>query len=123
MGPWSIVGANWRLDNAKSTAATLQENNPDGTCMMSTPSICLASCCTCDVIYVSLEACDDRAVVSRMTNRHGHWVCWMSMGGKTVLNPHTSSSVEHLVEVIARRRLFLVTSVTPIFHTKIVRIV
>ena len=91
MGPWSIVGANWRLDNAKSTAATLQENNPDGTCMMSTPSICLASCCTCDVIYVSLEACDDRAVVSRMTNRHGHWVCWMSMGGKNSFK-HTASS-------------------------------
>ena len=32
---------------------------------------------------------------------------------------HTaSSSVEHVVEVTAKGRLFLVTSVTPIFHTK-----
>ena len=38
---------------------------------------------------------------------------------KTVLNTHTaSSSVEHVVEVTAKRLLFLVTSVTPISTLK-----
>ena len=50
------------------------------------------------------------------------WVCWtsaslMSMGGE---NTATScfKSVEHVVEVTAKRRLFLVTSVTPISTLK-----
>ena len=46
-GPRLILGANWRLENAKSPAAMLQENNPDTTCM-SIPRMYLVSC-TCDV--------------------------------------------------------------------------
>ena len=39
----------------------------------------------------------------------------MSAGGKNNTFMHTaSSSVEHVVEVTAKRQLFLVTSVTPI---------
>ena len=30
--PQWIVGAKWRLETAKNTAAMLQENSPDGTC-------------------------------------------------------------------------------------------
>ena len=30
---------------------------------------------------VCLDACDYRAVISRMMNRHAHWVCAMSMRG------------------------------------------
>ena len=42
--------------------------------------------------------------VSRMTDRHGHWVCCMSMGmEKAVLNtPTASSKVEHAVEVTSK---------------------
>ena len=36
----------------------------------------LVSCRRTWVVYVCLEACDYKAFVSRMTNRHGHWVCW-----------------------------------------------
>ena len=61
-----------------------------------------------------LRICEYRAFVARMTNRHGHWVCWMSMGGKNSFKHTASSSVERVVEVTAKRRLFLVTSVTPI---------
>ena len=32
-GPRLIVGANWRVDNAKSPAALLKDNNPDDTCI------------------------------------------------------------------------------------------
>ena len=33
--------------------------------------------CICDVrICLSQSLCDYRAFVARMTNRHGHWVCW-----------------------------------------------
>ena len=72
--------------------------------------------------YACLDACDHRAFVSSMTHRHGHWVCWtsacwMSMGGKNT----ASSSVEHKVEVTVKRRLFLVTSVTPISTLKLVQ--
>ena len=45
-GPWSIVGANWRLEDAKSLAAMFQENNPDAT-RMSIPRMYLVSCCIC----------------------------------------------------------------------------
>ena len=103
------ISANWRLENAKSPAAMLQENNPNAT-RVSIPRMHLVSCCICDVyLYVCLEACGCRAFVAinRMTNRHGHWVCWtcacwMSMGGKNT----ASSSVEHVVEVTVKRRLF-----------------
>ena len=114
-----IVSANWRLENAKSPATILQENN--------LPHAWVYRVCTWHLvvlamyIYAWLEACDYRAFVARMTNRHGHWVgwtsaCWMSMGGKNT----ASTSVEHVVEVTAKRRLFLVTSGTPIFTLKIV---
>ena len=43
----------------------------------------------CINLYVCLEARDNRALVSGMTNRHGNWVCWMSMGGKSGLNTHS----------------------------------
>ena len=49
------TGANWRLENGKSPAAMLQENNLD-TYMHGeyTAHMCLVSCCTCDVyMYVS----------------------------------------------------------------------
>ena len=46
----TYVGANWRLENAKSPAAVLQGNSPDATYMhMNTPRISLVSCCTGDV--------------------------------------------------------------------------
>ena len=108
-----IVSESWRLGNAKSPATVLQEYNSDAT-RMSIYRVCtwyfaafaMYTCTT----YACLEACDYRAFVPRMTNRHGHWVCWtsacwMSMGRKNT----ESSSVEHAVQV-----LFLVTSVTPI---------
>ena len=38
-GPW-LIGANWQLENAKSPAATLQENNPDATCMSILNRVC-----------------------------------------------------------------------------------
>ena len=42
------VGANWRLENAQSPAAMLQENNPDAKCLfldfMSIPRMYLVSC-------------------------------------------------------------------------------
>ena len=47
-----IVGANWRLENAKSPAAMLQENNPDVTCM-SIPCMYLASCCRTHDVYTT----------------------------------------------------------------------
>ena len=94
----------------------LQENNPDATCMSISrtyvPGILLYLPCVS--ICVCLEACGYRALVSRMTNRHGHWVYWMSTGGKSSLNT-ASSSVKHVVEVAAERRLVLATPVTPIF--------
>ena len=71
----------------------LQENNPDATCM-SIPRVYLVSCCyTCDELYMSVSklVTDYRAFVSRMTNRHGHWVWWMSMGGKSRFK-HTQHS-------------------------------
>ena len=93
---WSDVSANWRLQNAKSPTAMLQENNTDATRMYTAyvPGISLYSRC----MYVCLEACDNRAFVARMTNRHGHWMCWttaacsacwMLMGGKNSLNTHS----------------------------------
>ena len=81
----------------------------------------LVFCCICDVSYACLEACDYRAFVASMTNRRGHWVCgtsacWMSMGGKNT----ASNSVEHVVEVTVKRRLFLVTIITPISTLKLI---
>ena len=38
----------WRLENAKSPAAMLHENNPDAT-RISIPRMYLVSCCICDV--------------------------------------------------------------------------
>ena len=43
-------------------------------------------------VYICLEACDYRAFVSGMTNRHGHWVCWMSMDGKNSLNTQQAAA-------------------------------
>ena len=44
--------------------------------------------------FVTTELC-----FSRMTNRHGHWAFWMSMGGKSSLLISThNSSMEHVVE-------------------------
>ena len=53
-----------------------------------------------------------------MTNPNGLWVCWMSMGGKCSFKHTASGRVDHVVEVTAKRRLFWVTSVTPICETK-----
>ena len=106
-----------------------QENNPDAKPVMSIPR------CTWYLVFamyidVCLEACDCRAFVAGMTNRQGHWVYWIAvvLAGcrwveKTVSNT-ASSSVEHVVQVTeTKRRLFLVTSVTPISTLKIVYIV
>ena len=88
-------------------------------------------------ICVCLEACDysELSFVARMTDRHGHtdWVCltvvlacsaclMSSMGGENTAVTTTSSfkSVEHVIEVTAKRRLFLVTSVTPIPTLKMI---
>ena len=106
-----IVSESWRLENAKSPATILQENNPDAT-RMSIYRVCTWYFVVFAMYtYACLEACDYRAFVASMTNRHGHWVCWtsacwMSMGGKNT----ASSSVEHVVKVTVKRRLFLVTS-------------
>ena len=71
-------------------------------------------------IYVCLEASDYRFFVARTTNRHGHWVCCMPMGGKNSFKHTASSSVDHMVQVTVKRRLFLTTSVIPISRLKIV---
>ena len=43
----------------------------------------LAVVCHAYPRFVSkLVTCDYRAFVARITNRHGHWLCWMSTGGK-----------------------------------------
>ena len=113
-----IASANWRLENAKSPAAMLQENNPQTphawvyralSCMY-LPGICI-----CDV-YTSVEACDYSELSSSLGWRIGtgtgcagcRWV------EKTVFN----TQQEHVVDVTAKRRLFLVASLTPIFNTK-----
>ena len=56
------------------------------------------------VMFVPVSKFVTTALVSlsRMTNRHGHWVCWTSMGGKAA---HTHCSVENVVEVAVKRRL------------------
>ena len=33
-GPRLVVGAQWRLDNAKCPAAMIRENSPDATCIL-----------------------------------------------------------------------------------------
>ena len=55
------VGAKWRLDNAKSLAAMLQERSPDAACMI-IPCVLgiLFFRITCDV-HVCLEVRDYRA--------------------------------------------------------------
>ena len=86
-----IVSESWRLENTRSPATVLQENSPAAARMS------IYRACTRYFVvfamytYACLEACDYRAFVASMTNRHGHWVCWiitcwMSMGGKTLLN-------------------------------------
>ena len=47
-----IVGANWRLENAKSPAGMLQENNPNATCK-SIPRMYLVSFVV--AIYMSVS--------------------------------------------------------------------
>ena len=90
-GPRLTLGASWRPENAKSPAAMLQENNPDATCMsippIYVPGILLYFCDVCTPMSVSKL---DRTLVSRMTNGHGHWVCWMPMRGKN--GPHTRTA-------------------------------
>ena len=83
----NYVGANGRVDNAKTLAAMLQENTPDATCWSIPGTICtwymaadILLLNSCDV-YVSLEVVITE-LSSRMTKRYGHWVCWMSMGAK-----------------------------------------
>ena len=102
----------------------LEENNPqtDATRMMSIPRMYVLGTllylrCMC-MSASKLVTTSAETSVSRMTNQHGHWVYWMSMGGKSSFKHTASSSVEHVVEVTAKRRLFLVTSVTSIFQTK-----
>ena len=47
-----------------------------------------------------------------MVNRHGHWACWMSTGGKCSLVKHIhTESVQGVIEVGAKDGL--VTVVTP----------
>ena len=55
-----IVSANWRLENAKSPAAMLQENNPDAT-RMSIPRMYLAS-------HLVVRAMNQYMPVSKLVN-------------------------------------------------------
>ena len=65
-----------------------QENNPDAT-RMGIPRMCLWYLVVFAMyMHVCLEAYDYRALVANMTNRHGHWMCWMSMGGKNSVKTH-----------------------------------
>ena len=48
--------------------------------------------------------------------------CLMSMGGEHTATTSSFKSVEQVVEVTAKRRLFLVTSVTPISTLKMVKV-
>ena len=65
--------------------------------------------CTCDVQYLVHMYLFSKLVTVEllslgMTHRHGHWVCWMSMCGKSYFRyTHTTaiSSVEHVLEVTA----------------------
>ena len=119
--PWLIVGANWRLENAKSLAAMLQENNPDSTWISLTiPRMYLISCsCICDVYMYMPVSKNCRGFVSRMTKRHRHWVCWMSMGGKSNWNTDSKQQPGTCGWSDSKETaLFLVTTVTPIFQTK-----
>ena len=69
---------------------------------------------------VCVEACDYRAFVSRMTNRHGRWMCWSRCRWVESSFKHTASgSVEHVVEVTANFKEtagFGHTTVRPIFE-------
>ena len=71
-GPRLIVSAN--VENAERPAAMLQENNPQ------TPHAEVNRVCTWYLlvfgiyVFICIEACDNRACVARMTNRHGHWL-------------------------------------------------
>ena len=91
-----IVSANWRLENAKSPAAILQENNPQ------TPHAWVYRVCTwylvafAMLIYVvCLEARDYTELLVSLGWRIGtetDWVCWtsacwMSMGGANTTVP------------------------------------
>ena len=103
-----IVGANGDLlINIKIPRAMLQENNPDDTCMSIpyVPGILLQAFTT--YMPISKVMTTEILSLARMTNRHGHCVCWMSMGGKnSLVNKSAHSSVEHAVDVAAIRRLF-----------------
>ena len=56
-----MVGANWRLENAKSPAAVLQENNPDATCMsiprIYVPGICAEPIAGCSAVLAVRRYC------------------------------------------------------------------
>ena len=62
-------------------------------------------------VYVCLEVCDYRVVSlyddesERVLDANG----WKN----SLIKAHTRGGVEHMVEVAAKRRLLLVTSVTP----------
>ena len=77
-----IVSADWRLENAKSPAAMLQENNPHR--RQTHEYTAYYTVCTWYLVFamhtcLSRSLCDysELSFVARMTNRHGHidWVC------------------------------------------------
>ena len=92
----------------------------------------LVSCICDESICLSRSLWQYRAFfVARMTNRRGHWLgvldyvvlTWCRWVEKTqqLLRSSSFKSVEHVVEVTAQKRLFLVKSVTPMFTLKMVQ--
>ena len=92
--PRLIVGATWRLDNAKSSAAMLQENSPDATCMGISYALGVLLQILAMNISVSKLVTTELLCLCRMTNRHGH--CWVRAGYRWVEKTvkYTHSSVE-----------------------------
>ena len=66
-----IVSESWQLENAKSLATILQENNPDATRMSIYRARTWYFVVFAMYTHACLEACGYRALVASM-NRHGH---------------------------------------------------
>ena len=99
-----------RLENAKSPAVMLQENNPDAT-RMSMPRMYLVSCCICYIYVwtvsklVTAELLSLGWRIGTDTGCAGLVLAGCRWVGKTVLKYTASTSVEQMVEVTAKRRL------------------